>query len=113
MELRDDETDDRPLYSRRRRAAMRTVVIVAIGAMLLPLLANLFTVNIATANDACARAVTYAVPDAASSSARFELFGAGGVGWQCYSVGGFGGDRYVAFLGLIPGEVDIPHGVNS
>lgn len=113
MELRDDETDDRPLYSRRRRTAMRTVVIIAIAAMLLPVLANLFTVNIATASDACARAVAYAVPDATASSARFELFGAGGLGWQCYSVGGFGGDQHVASLGLIPGEIEIPRGVNT
>ena len=82
MELRDDETDDRPLYSHRRRTAMRTIVIVAIAAMLLPVLANLFTVNIATANDACAEAVAYASPDAVTSSARFELFGPGGVGWS-------------------------------
>ena len=113
MKLRDDETDDRPLYSRRRRTAMRTVVIVAIAAMLLPVLANLFTVNIATANDACARAVAYAVSGAASSSARFELFGAGGVGWEGYSVGEFGGDHHVVSLGLIPGEVEIPRGVNT
>lgn len=113
MELRDDETDDRPLYSRRRSTALRTIVVLALAAMVLPVLANLFTVNIATANDACARAVAYAAPGAVSSSARFELFGPGGIGWECYSVGGFGGEQYIAPLGLIPGEVVIPRGVNT
>ena len=50
--------------------------------------------NIATANDACAEAVAYASPDAVTSSARFELFGPGGVGWECYSVGEIGGDQH-------------------
>ncbi len=107
------DTDDRPLYSRRRKNALRAVVIIAVGAMLLPLVASLFTVNISTADAACAQAVAYAVPDAASSSARFEVFGPGGIGWECYAVGGFSGDQFVVSLGLIPGMVEIPRGVRS
>jgi hypothetical protein len=34
--------------------------------------------------------------------AGLEIFGPGGIGWECYSVGAFGGDRHVASLGLIP-----------
>ena len=108
-----DETDDRPLYSRRRRRAMRIVVLVAVGAMLLPIVANLVTVSAATAADSCARAVAYAVPDAAGSSARFELFGAGLIGWECYAVGGFSGNRHVVSLGLVPGMVELPRGVDA
>jgi hypothetical protein len=109
----ETDVDERPLYGRRRRTIMRVVVLVAIAAMLLPLIANLVTVSAATAADACARAVAYEVPDARGSSARFELFGAGGIGWECYATGAFGGDRHVVSLGLVPGMVELPHGVHA
>ena len=44
----------------------------------------------------------------AGHSATFQLFGQGGLGWQCYSVGGFGGGGYIAPLGLIPGTPVFP-----
>lgn len=113
MDAADSEIDDRPFYSIRRRRMLRAFVLIAVAAMVLPILANLVTVSAATASDACARAVAYAVPDATSSSARFQLFGEGGVGWQCYSVGGFTGTMFVVSLGLIPGEVYIPAGTNT
>jgi len=46
--------------------------------------------------------VRYEASDATGVSARFEVFGPGGAGWECYATGGFGGDRHVASLGLIP-----------
>jgi hypothetical protein len=113
MDAVDSETDDRPLYSRRRRTALRVVVLVAVGAMLLPLVANLVTVSAATAASSCARAVAYVVPDARGSSARFEAFGPGGIGWECYAVGGFSDGRHVVSLGLIPGMVEPPRGVDA
>lgn len=109
----DSEIDDRPLYSRRRRTIMRVAVLVAVSAMLLPVFASLISVSSATAANACAHVVAYAVPDAESSSARFELFGPGFIGWECYAVGGFSGNRHVASLGLIPGMVELPLGVNA
>lgn len=113
MDAADSDIEDRPYYSVRRRRMLRVFVIVAVAAMVLPILANLVTVSAATASDACARAVAYAVPDATSSAARFQLFGQGGLGWQCYSVGGFTGTMFVVSLGLIPGEVSIPAGTNT
>ncbi|MBX3078698.1 MAG: hypothetical protein KF692_05655 [Cryobacterium sp.] len=107
------DSDDRPLYGRRRRTMMRVVVLVAVAALVLPVVATLLTVSAATAADACARAVAYAVPDASGSAARFEFFGAGGIGWECYAVGGFSGDRHVVSLGLVPGMVELPRGVNA
>jgi hypothetical protein len=109
----DPETDERPLYSRRRRALLRGVVLVAVAALLLPVVANLYAVSAATAAAACRMAVAYEAPDARGSSARFELFGAGVIGWECYAVGAFGGDRHIVSLGLLPGMVDIPHGVRT
>lgn len=113
MDAAGSETDDRPLYSVRRKRLLRAFVIIAVAAMMLPILASLVTVTAGTAAAACARAVAYSVPDATSSTARFELFGEGGLGWQCYAVGGFGGDRFVGSLGLIPGEVNLPGGTNT
>lgn len=110
MSAPENEADERPLYGRRRRVVLRLVVIIGLGVMLLPILANLVTVTVATADDSCARAVAYLAPDATASSARFEVFGAGGIGWECYAVGAFGGDRHVATLGLIPGEVTVSRG---
>ena len=109
----ENGTDDRPLYSVRRRRVLRAFVLIAVAAMLLPIVASLVSVTAGTAAAACAQAVTYSAPDATGSSARFELFGPGGFGWQCYAVGGFGGDRFVGSLGLIPGMVELPGGVHT
>lgn len=113
MDATGSEIDDRPLYSRRRRTVMRVIVLVAVAAMVLPLVANLLTVSAATAASSCARAVAHVVPDAHGSSARFEVFGPGGIGWECYAVGGFSDGRHVVSLGLIPGMVELPRGVDA
>jgi len=42
------------------------------------------------------------------SEAKFEVFGPSGMGWECYSVGAFGGDDHVRSLGLIPGPPRLP-----
>jgi hypothetical protein len=87
---------------RRMRFVLRVVVVVGIACLVLPGLLTTFSVAAATAKEACNAWVAYETPEAAGVSARFELFGAGGPGWQCYAVGAFGGDRNVASLGLIP-----------
>ncbi len=113
MSAPDIEPDERPLYGKRRQNVLRLVVIVGLVVMVLPIVANLYTVTLATAGDACRNVVAYLAPDAAGATARFEVFGAGGIGWECYAVGGFGGDRHVASLGIIPGEVAVPNGVQT
>lgn len=100
--------DGRPLRSPRLLFAMRVVVIVGIIALVLPGIITIFTVGGNTADRACARWVALERPDAASSSAVFEYFGPGGIGWQCYSVGAFGGDQLVASLGIIPSGARLP-----
>jgi hypothetical protein len=103
-----DSDDDRPLGGRRRKAVIRTVVILGVIALVLPGIATTISVSTATAEASCATWVRYAAPDASGSSARFEIFGAGGIGWECYTVGAFGGDHHVASLGLIPGGARLP-----
>ncbi|WP_349897510.1 hypothetical protein [Parafrigoribacterium soli] len=99
-----DPTDDRPLPGRRRRLfIMRIIVVLGVIALVLPGIVTTISVGSATAQRACAIWVRHLSPDASESSARFELFGPSGMGWECYAVGTFGGDRHVASLGLIPG----------
>lgn len=113
MDAAAREPDDRPLYGARRRILLRVVVLVAVGAMLLPIMASLISVSTGTASAACARVVAYAVPDATGSSARFELFGPGLIGWECYATGGFDGETHVVSLGLVPGMVELPRGIDA
>ena len=94
--------DARPLRSPRLLVAMRVLVTVGIVALILPGIVTIVSVSSATATRACAAWVEMETPDATGYSVRFELWGPGGAGWQCYSVGAFGGDRRVASLGIIP-----------
>lgn len=97
-----EPSDGRPLRSPRLLATMRVLVILGIIALVLPGIFTIVSVSSATATRACTAWVEYETPDASGSSVRFEMFGPGGAGWQCYSVGAFGGDRRVASLGIIP-----------
>ena len=87
---------------RRMRFVLRIVVVVGIACLVLPGVLTTASVAATTAREACTAWVAYEVPEARGVAARFELLGAGGPGWQCYTVGVFGGDRNVASLGLIP-----------
>ena len=100
--------DGRPLRSPHVVRAMRVIVILGIVALILPGIVTTVSVGSTTAQAACRTWVEYEKPDADGSSAAFELFGPGGVGWQCYSVGAFGGDVLVASLGLIPSGARLP-----
>ena len=105
--------DGRPLRSARLLLAMRIIVVVGIIALVLPGIVTTLSVGSATANRSCAQWVAFDRPDASGSSARFELFGPGGIGWQCYSVGAFGGDERVASLGIIPSGARLPIPVSN
>ena len=87
---------------RRMQFVLRIVVVVGIACLVLPGMLTTLSVASSTAQEACNAWVRYEAPEATRASARFELFGAGGPGWQCYTVGAFGGEKNVASLGLIP-----------
>jgi hypothetical protein len=107
-ELRGYEASDRPLRSKAFTTTMRVVVFVGLVALVLPGLIYTYTVQKATAERSCAIWVNYEVAGPSGSEARLELFGPGGVGWECYSVGAFGPDGHIASLGLIPGPPRLP-----
>ncbi len=106
----DAGPDDRPLYGQRRKRFIRGVVYIAVGAMMLPILAGLYSVNAAAAARACVIATINAAPDATGTAVPFEIFGPGIIGWECYATGTFGGDRHIISLGLLPGFVSLPTG---
>ncbi|MFF1573688.1 hypothetical protein ACFVWR_13120 [Leifsonia sp. NPDC058292] len=101
-ELAGYEPLERPLRGRRMLIATRIVVVVGVVALILP--GVLISVSIATttATNTCAVYVQRYEPDATSSSARFELTGPLGPGWQCYALNTEGDPSFVAPLGLIP-----------
>jgi hypothetical protein len=103
-----DPAEDRPLRRRRHVVLIRIVVGLSVIALVLPGILTIASLSATNAAQACAIWVQHSAQDASGSSARFEIFGAGGIGWECYTVGAFGGDRHVTSLGLIPGEVTLP-----
>ncbi len=113
MEDSDAAIDDRPLYGKRRKRIIRAFVLITVGAMMLPLLANLYAVSASAAANACIAAVHQVAPDAKGYSAPFQIFGPGVIGWECYATGTFGGDRHIFSLGIFPGLATLPTGGNQ
>jgi hypothetical protein len=103
-----DPTDNRPLRSRRTMVIIRVFVVIGLICLVVPGIITTISVGSRTAQAECAIWVRYANPASPGSEARFEIFGAGGIGWECYTQGAFGGDEHVASLGLIPGAPRLP-----
>lgn len=99
---------EKPLRSRAMAWVIRVVVVLGVVALVLPGMITTASTAERTAQAACAIWVDYLVDGPSGAEARFEIFGASGIGWECYSVGAFGGDGHVASLGLIPGAPQLP-----
>ena len=96
------EEDSRPLRTDRRRRMLRVVVLVALGAMLLPLVLSAVGGARAAAERACAVYVS-AYDAGASSRVAFDVFAEGGPGWLCLARPlGAGHDTLLGNLGLMP-----------
>jgi hypothetical protein len=109
-ELAGYEPLERPLRGRRMLIATRVVVIVGVVALILPGVLISISIATSTATNTCAVYVQRYEPDATTSSARFELTGPFGPGWQCYALNTEGDATFVAPLGLIPST---PHGFSN
>ncbi|MGW9168219.1 hypothetical protein [Agromyces sp. NPDC055658] len=101
-ELDDRPHDDGPVYGGRRRRALRITVLIALGALVLPLVLSLVGQAQSAAARACAVYVERFDIEAEGSQVSFELFGAGGPGWQCSAVAPGGVATPLANLGLLP-----------
>lgn len=102
-ELEGESGDDGPVYGERRRRALRIAVMIALGALVLPLLLSVFGVAHSAAQRACVVSVNAYDTDATGARVAFDLFGRTGPGWQCFAVDENGSETLVAELGLLPG----------
>lgn len=101
---------EKPLRSRHLQTLTRVVVIVALVALVLPGIIVTMTTANSTAQGACATYVQAYSPEAIGYSVGFEVVGAEGPGWYCYSVAYGGRATLIRALGLIPGYAVIPSG---
>lgn len=107
-ELAGYERSERPLRPAYLQTVMRVVVVVGLIGLILPgIVVTLGTAN-RTAVSTCAAYTAFYAPQAVGFQARFELFAAAGLGWNCYAQTFGGGEIMVKSLGLIPGGARLP-----
>ncbi|MDY7543014.1 MULTISPECIES: hypothetical protein [unclassified Cryobacterium] len=92
----------RPLRSRRMLLVMRLAVLLGLVALIVPGILTSLQIASVTAASACSVAVAHYYPLAEGSTARFDLAGPGGFGWQCYAIDVHERETWVIALGLIP-----------
>ncbi|WP_173924535.1 hypothetical protein [Agromyces sp. Marseille-P2726] len=108
-ELEPDPYDDgRPMPGARRRRVVRIAVLVALGAMVLPLVLSGFSVAKRAADRVCAVYVAAFDTDAAGFRTSFELFAPGGPGWECVAISSSGARTIVARLEPLPAMPRLP-----
>lgn len=102
-ELEPDPFDDEgPMPGQRRRRVLRIVVLVALGALVLPLVLSAYGVSKSAADRACAVFVAAYDTNAAGFRTTFDLFAPGGAGWECFAISENGTSRLLGNLGLLP-----------
>ncbi|SFR73654.1 hypothetical protein SAMN05428970_1583 [Agromyces sp. CF514] len=114
-ELAGYEPADRPRRPGRQRA-IRIAVLVALAGMVLPIVLSTFSVATSTARSTCAAfaaAATGSTTDDVTTEAPFELFAAGGPGWQCYVTAQNGDRRHLANFGMFPAAPRYGVGTNT
>ena len=98
----EDDDDGRPMPGHRRRRVLRVVVLIALGALLLPLVLSAYGVARSAADRACSVYVAAYDTDAAGFRSSFDLFAPGGAGWECFAISEHGSERLLGNLGLMP-----------
>ena len=86
-ELEPDPFDDEgPMPGQRRRRVLRIVVLVALGALVLPLVLSAYGVAKSAADRACAVFVSAYDPERRRVPHDVRPLRAGGRGWECFAV---------------------------
>lgn len=98
------------MRSRRFQRAVQFAALLGVFLLIMPFAASQISVATVSAANWCAKWVAYEVPEPSAADARFELFGPGLLGWECYATDVIGGDRYVGYLGIIPGPPNLDDG---
>jgi hypothetical protein len=93
---------DKPLRSTRKTLLLRAIVLLAIIGLVLPGVVTTITVGASNAERACDYRGSILYPQSQEFDARFEVFGPGILGWECYLVDPFDGEQHVDSMGLIP-----------
>jgi hypothetical protein len=101
-ELDPEPFDEGPMPGERRRRMMRIAVLVALGSLVLPLVLSVYGVAKSAADHACAVYVAAYDTDAAGFRTSFELFAAGGPGWECAAIAQNGTSHPLGNLGPLP-----------
>ena len=102
-ELEPDPFDDEgPMPGQRRARVLRIVVLVALGALVLPLVLSAYGVAKAAADRACAVFVSAYDTNAGGFRTTFDLFAPGGAGWECFAISENGTTRLLGNLGPLP-----------
>jgi hypothetical protein len=98
----DPYDDDGPMPGERRRRVLRVAVLIALGALVLPLFLSVYSVAKSAADRACAVYVAAYDTNAAGFRTSFELFAPGGPGWECLAISENGSSRSLGNLGPLP-----------
>ncbi|MRX45521.1 hypothetical protein [Agromyces kandeliae] len=93
--------DDGPVVGARRRRVIRIAVVLALGAMVLPVVLSAFGVARSAAANACAVYVAD-LSRLDDSRVEFDLFARGGPGWLCIAVAPSGSSTVLGNLGPMP-----------
>jgi len=94
--------EERPLRSGRRMLLLRLVVLLAVLGLVLPGIITTVSLGANNAERACSYRGAIMMPGAARYEARWQLFGPGGIGWECYATDRNGDSLHVDSMGLIP-----------
>jgi hypothetical protein len=108
-ELANYEPHVRQERSPRRLFVLRTLVVLAIIALVLPGVVTTISFGQANANRACQIWVSYEISSQSTAVVHFEFAGHDGIGWECYAVTA-AGEEHVAYLGPIAGVPTLPNG---
>ncbi|MDQ2699279.1 MAG: hypothetical protein M3Y46_10840 [Actinomycetota bacterium] len=108
LEPEPEPDDDKPMPGARRRRMLRIVVLISLGALVLPLVLSAFSVAKSAADRVCVIYVSAYDADAAGFRTSFELFAPGGPSWECVAISSGGAETLVARLGLLPAMPRLP-----